>query len=306
MTAQKTTPLDGRVVVVTGGGGGIGRSHCLLLAELGAAVIVNDPGVSRDGAEVDGAGAAAPVVAEIEKAGGTAIAHTGSVASWDDAADMVATAVETFGTLTGIVNNAGILRDSTVATASEADWDAVMAVHLKGTFAVTRHACAYWRAQSKAGNQIDAHIVNTVSGSGLWGNVGQAAYGAAKAGIANLTAVTAMEAHRYGVSVNAISPLARSRMTEKLFGHRPDDPALDPSRSSAVVAWLQSSRSSWLTGQILRIDGHIMSRIDAPAEQLGRYSAENGVALQFSEVDSAARWLYGTLPRGLSGPLPRG
>jgi NAD(P)-dependent dehydrogenase (short-subunit alcohol dehydrogenase family) len=217
---------------------------------------------------------------------------------------MISTAVDAFGTLTGVVNNAGILRDSMVATYAEADWDAVIAVHLKGTFAVTRHACQYWRAQSKAGNPIDAHIVNTVSGAGLWGNVGQSAYGAAKAAIANLTVVTAMEAQRYGVAVNAISPLARSRMTEGVFDDRADDPALDPARSSAVVAWLQSAQSSWLTGQILRVNGGKLSRIDGFTEAPGAYHAKDGASLAFSEVGQAASWLYGTSPRGLAGPLP--
>jgi NAD(P)-dependent dehydrogenase (short-subunit alcohol dehydrogenase family) len=299
-----TAPLSGRVVLVTGGGRGIGRGHCLALSAQGASVVVNDPGVSRDGTGGDGAGPAADVVAEIEAAGGKAVAHTGSVSSWDDVADMIRTAVETFGTLTGVVNNAGILRDSMVATAKEADWDAVIAVHLKGTFAVTKHACEYWRAQSKAGNQIDARIVNTVSGAGLWGNVGQSAYGAAKAAIANLTVVTAMEAQRYGVMVNAISPLAMSRMTEEVFGNRAADPTLDPARSSAVVAWLQSPESSWLTGQILRIDGGKLSRIEGYAEAPGCYHAKDGASLQFSEIGQAVSWLYGTSPRGLAGPLP--
>jgi NAD(P)-dependent dehydrogenase (short-subunit alcohol dehydrogenase family) len=298
-------PLSGRVVLVTGGGRGIGRGHCLALAEQGAAVVVNDPGVGRDGSGGDGAEAAGPaaaVVAEIEELGGKAVAHTGSVSVWDDVADMVNTAVETFGSLTGVVNNAGILRDSMVATA----WDAVIAVHLKGTFAVTKHACEYWRAQSKAGNRIDARIVNTVSGAGLWGNVGQCAYGAAKAAIANLTVVTAMEAQRYGVAVNAISPLAMSRMTHEVFADRAVDPALDPARSSAVVAWLQSPESSWLTGQILRIDGGKLSRIAGYTEAAGCYFAKNAAALEFSEIGQAVRWLYGISPRGLAGPLPIG
>jgi NAD(P)-dependent dehydrogenase (short-subunit alcohol dehydrogenase family) len=309
-------PLSGRVVLVTGGGRGIGRGHCLALAEQGAAVVVNDPGVGRDGSVGDGAEAAGPatssqgpaaaVVAEIEELGGKAVAHTGSVSVWDDVADMVNTAVETFGSLTGVVNNAGILRDSMVATATEADWDAVIAVHLKGTFAVTKHACEYWRAQSKAGNRIDARIVNTVSGAGLWGNVGQCAYGAAKAAIANLTVVTAMEAQRYGVAVNAISPLAMSRMTHEVFADRAVDPALDPARSSAVVAWLQSPDSSWLTGQILRIDGGKLSRIAGYTEAAGCYFAKNAAALEFSEIGQAVRWLYGISPRGLAGPLPIG
>jgi NAD(P)-dependent dehydrogenase (short-subunit alcohol dehydrogenase family) len=297
-------PLTGRVVLVTGGGRGIGRSHCLELARRGAAVVVNDPGVARDGSGGNGAGPAAEVVAEIEAEGGKAVAHTGSVSAWHDVADMISTAVDTFGSLTGVVNNAGILRDSMVAVSTEADWDAVIAVHLKGTFAVTRHACEYWRAQSKAGHPIDAHVVNTVSGAGLWGNVGQSAYGAAKAAIANLTVVTAMEAQRYGVAVNAISPLAMSRMTADVFGARADDPALDPARSSAVVAWLQSAQSSWLTGQILRINGDKLTRIQGFAEAPGAYHAKDGVSLKFSEIGQAVSWLYGTSPRGLGGPLP--
>jgi NAD(P)-dependent dehydrogenase (short-subunit alcohol dehydrogenase family) len=297
-------PLTGKVVLVTGGGRGIGRGHCLELATQGAAVVVNDPGVGKDGSSVDGAGPAADVVAEIEAKGGKAVAHTGSVSAWGDVADMVSTAVDTFGSLTGVVNNAGILRDSMVAASNEADWDAVIAVHLKGTFAVTQHACEYWRAQFKAGNPIDAHIVNTVSGAGLWGNVGQSAYGAAKAAIANLTLVTAMEAQRYGVAVNAISPLAASRMTADVFAARADDPALDPARSSAVVAWLQSAQSSWLTGQILRINGDKLTRIQGFTEASGAYHAKNGEGLTFLEIGQAVSWLYGTSPRGLAGPLP--
>jgi NAD(P)-dependent dehydrogenase (short-subunit alcohol dehydrogenase family) len=298
------TTLDGRVVLVSGGGRGIGRAHCLELARRGAAVVVNDPGVSRDGTG-GASGPAADVVAEIEQAGGKAVAHIGSVASWEDVADMVHTAVCTFGTLTGVVNNAGIVRDAMIVGATEADWDAVIAVHLKGTYAVTKHACDYWRAQAKGGNVIDARIVNTVSGAGLWGNVGQSAYGAAKAAIANLTVVTAMEMRRYHVAVNAISPLAMTRISAEFFGgDAAEDPALDPGRSSAVVAWLQSPESSWLTGQILRINGHRLSRITGFTESAERYRAKDGVSLQFSEIGQAVSWLWGTLPRGLAGPLP--
>ncbi len=294
--------LDGRVVLVTGGGRGIGRCHCLALAAEGAAVVVNDPGVGKDGTGGDG-GPAADVVAEIKKAGGEALAHNGSVTSWNDVADMVDAAVSTFGSLTGVVNNAGIVRDAMLTNASEADWDAVMNVHLKGTFAVTRHACAYWRSQAKAGNRIDAHIVNTVSGAGLWGNAGQSAYGAAKAAIANLTVVTALEMRRYGVSANAISPLAATRISEGFFGGQKDDSALEPGRSSAVVTWLQSSESSWLSGQILRVNGHRLSRIEGFTETPASYPANNGVHLEFSEIGQAVSWLWGTSPRGLSNPL---
>ncbi|MGV0045074.1 SDR family NAD(P)-dependent oxidoreductase [Mycobacterium colombiense] len=296
--------LDGRVVLVTGGGRGLGRAHCLELAAQGAAVIVNDPGVGRDGSG-GGDGPAAAVVAEIEQAGGKAVAHTGSVALWDDAADMVQTAVSTFGTLTGVVNNAGIVRDAMISQATEADWDGVIAVHLKGTFAVTKHACDYWRGQAKGGSAVDARIVNTVSGSGLWGNISQSAYGAAKAAIANLTVVSAMEMRRYGVTANAISPLAATRMSAEVFADRAGDPALEPARSSAVVAWLQSAESSWLTGQILRINGHTLSRIEGFTESDHCYRAKDGTNLAFSEVGQAVSWLWGTSPRGLAGPLPK-
>lgn len=295
--------LDGRIVLVTGGGRGLGRAHCLELAAHGAAIVVNDPGVGLDGTG-GGEGPAADVVAEIERGGGKAIAHTGSVTSWDDVADMIETAVSTFGALTGVVNNAGIVRDAMITGTAEADWDSVIAVHLKGTFAVTKHACDYWRAQAKAGNPIDGRIVNTVSGAGLWGNIGQSAYSAAKAAIASLTTVTAMEMQRYGVSVNAISPLAVTRMSAQVFADRATDPAMDPARSSAVVAWLQSPEASWLTGQILRIDGHKLVRIEGYREAARCYHAKNGESLDFSEIGQATAWLWDTMPRGLAGPLP--
>jgi NAD(P)-dependent dehydrogenase (short-subunit alcohol dehydrogenase family) len=295
--------LDGRVVLVTGGGRGLGRAHCLELATRGAAVVVNDPGVGLDGSG-GGGGPAADVVTEIERAGGKAVAHTGSVTAWNDVADMVETAVSTFGTLTGVVNNAGIVRDAMITNTTEADWDAVIAVHLKGTFAVTKHACDYWRAQAKAGNPIDARIVNTVSGAGLWGNIGQGAYSAAKGAIASLTLVTALEMRRYGVAVNAISPLAVTRMSAQVFADRAADPAMDPARSPAVVAWLQSAEASWLTGQILRINGHKLSRIEGFTEAPRCYHAKDGKGLDYAEIGQAVSWLWGTLPRGLAGPLP--
>jgi NAD(P)-dependent dehydrogenase (short-subunit alcohol dehydrogenase family) len=297
--------LEDRVVLVTGGGRGLGRAHCLELASRGAAVVVNDPGVGLDGSG-GGGGPAADVVAEIEHSGGKAVAHTGSVTAWDDAANMIETAVSTFGRLTGVVNNAGIVRDAMITGTTEADWDAVIAVHLKGTFAVTKHACDYWRAQAKAGDPIDGRIVNTVSGAGLWGNVGQSAYSAAKGAIASLTLVTALEMRRYGVAVNAISPLAVTRMSADVFADRADDPAMDPARSSAVVAWLQSAEASWLTGQILRINGDKLSRIEGFSEAASCYHAKNGQSLDFAEISQAVSWLWGTLPRGLAGPLPTG
>jgi NAD(P)-dependent dehydrogenase (short-subunit alcohol dehydrogenase family) len=297
--------LDGQVILVTGGGRGLGRAHCLELAANGAKVIVNDPGVDRDGSG-GGAGPAARVVAEIEALGGKAIPHSGSVAKWEDAEDMVNTAVATFGRLTGVVNNAGILRDAMITNATETSWDAVIAVQLKGTFAVTKHACDFWRSQAKSGHRIDAHIVNTISGSGLWGNIGQSAYSAAKAGVANLTVVTALEMYRYGVTVNAISPLAATRMSSEFFGEeRTDDPTLDPARAAAVVAWLQSPESSWLTGQILRINGSTLSRVDGYAEAQ-HYRAKHGSSLEFAEIGHAVSRLWGTSPRGLPGPPPGG
>jgi NAD(P)-dependent dehydrogenase (short-subunit alcohol dehydrogenase family) len=295
--------LDGRVVLVTGGGRGLSRAHCLELAAQGAAVVVNDPGVGLDGSG-GGGGPAADVVAEIERMGGKAMAHTGSVTSWADTADMIETAVWTFGTLTGVVNNAGIVRDAMITGTAEADWDAVIAVHLKGTFAVTKHACDYWRAQAKAGNPIGGRIATPCPERGCGGNIGQSAYSAAKGAIASLTLVTALEMRRYGVTVNAISPLAVARMSADVFADRADDPAMDPARSSAVVAWLRSAEASWLTGQILRINGDKLSRIEGFTEATSCYHAKNGQSLDFAEIGQAASWLWATLPRGLAGPLP--
>ncbi|MEE6140145.1 SDR family NAD(P)-dependent oxidoreductase [Mycobacterium sp. 050128] len=296
--------LDGHVVLVTGGGRGLGRAHCLELAAGGAAVVVNDPGVDRDGSG-GGYGPADAVVTEITRAGGTAVAHTGSVTNWHDAHDMVQRAVTEFGTLTGVVNNAGILRDEMITSATEGAWDAVIDVHLKGTFAVTKHACDYWRARAKQDHPVAAHVVNTVSGAGLWGNISQGAYSAAKAGIAALTLVTAMEMQRYGVAVNAISPLAVTRMSAEYFGdQRAADPELDPAASSAVVAWLQSPQASWLTGQILRIDGKRLIRIEGYSEAPRHYVARNGERLEFAELGQAVNWLWDAAPRGLAGPLP--
>ena len=206
---------DGRVVIITGAGGGIGREHALAFAREGAKVVVNDIGGARDGSGSD-AGPAQQVVDEIKALGGEAVANTDDISSWDGAERIVAQAIETYGTLHVLVNNAGILRDRMMVNMTEAEWDAVIKVHLKGTFAPAHHAAAYWRDQSKAGNPVDARIINTSSSSGIYGNVGQSNYGAAKAGIAAFTIITSQELGRYGVTVNAIAPTALTRMTEDL------------------------------------------------------------------------------------------
>src|SRR6185437_12770108 len=209
--------LDGRVVIVTGAGGGIGRAHALAFAAEGARVVVNDIGVGLDGSPAGGGSAAQGVVDEIIAAGGEAVTSGANVADWEQAAGLIQTAVDAFGGLDVLVNNAGIVRDRMFANTSEEEFDAVVAVHLKGHFATMRHASAYWRAQYKEGNTPDARIINTSSGAGLQGSVGQANYSAAKAGIAAMTLVAAAEMGRYGVTVNAIAPSARTRMTETVF-----------------------------------------------------------------------------------------
>ena len=205
--------LEGRVAVITGAGRGIGREHALLFAREGASVVVNDLGGANDGTGAD-AGPAHEVVAEIEAAGGRAVADTSSVADWDGASALIDHAVSEYGRCDVVVNNAGILRDAFIAGHGEAEWDAVLGVHLKGHFAVLRHAADHWKARSKAGEQPNAAVVNTASASGLTvPNAGQANYGAAKAAIAAITLVAAAELERYGVRVNAIAPIARTRLT---------------------------------------------------------------------------------------------
>jgi NAD(P)-dependent dehydrogenase (short-subunit alcohol dehydrogenase family) len=205
--------LEGRVVIVTGAGGGIGRAHALAFAAEGARVVVNDIGVGLDGSPASGGSAAQGVVDEITAAGGEAVANGSNIADWNEAASLVQTAVENFGGLDVLVNNAGIVRDRMMANTSEEEFDAVIAVHLKGHFATMRHAASYWRGLSKEGKTVDGRIINTSSGAGLQGSVGQGNYSAAKAGIAAMTLVAAAEMGRYGVTVNAIAPSARTRMT---------------------------------------------------------------------------------------------
>ena len=207
--------LDGKVAIVTGGGRGLGRAHCLELAAQGAKVVVNDLGVGLHG-EKTHESPADEVVGEIKAAGGEAIASHGSVSDWSSTEQLISETVELFGRLDIVVNNAGIVRDRMLFSMTEQQFDAVIAVHLKGTFAMTRHACAYWREASKGGQSLAGRIINTTSGTGLFGNVGQANYGAAKAGIASLTTITALEMRWYGVTANAVSPLALTRMTEDI------------------------------------------------------------------------------------------
>ena len=260
--------LDGRVAIVTGAGRGLGRAHALLLAQQGARVVVNDPGAGPDGAGTD-AGPAADVVAEIVAAGGEAVVSTESVASFAGAAGIVRTALDTYGDLHIVINNAGILRDRMLVGMSEEEFDDVIAVHVKGTFAVTRHAVDHWREKSKRiGGPVEAAVVNTSSPAGLHGNVGQTNYSAAKAAIAAMTVSWAKELVRYGVRVNAIAPVARTRLTEQSpgsadFVKAPEAPgALDrfaPEVIAPLVVHL-ASPSCTLTGQVFGVDGGRISR----------------------------------------------
>jgi NAD(P)-dependent dehydrogenase (short-subunit alcohol dehydrogenase family) len=254
--------LDGRVAIITGAGRGIGREHALLFAAEGAKVVVNDLGGDNAGEGVD-LTPAQEVVEEIRAAGGEAIVNGDDVADYDGAGRMVQSAIDAFGDLHVLVNNAGILRDRMLVNMSEDDWDAVIHVHLKGHYAPMRQAAAHWREQAKAGIEVHASVINTSSTSGLFGNPGQANYGAAKAGIAALTQIAARELVRYGVRVNAISPAARTRLTEATPGlgdivQPPDDAAKfdvwDPANVSPIVAWL-ATESCPVNGQVLFVQG---------------------------------------------------
>jgi NAD(P)-dependent dehydrogenase (short-subunit alcohol dehydrogenase family) len=249
--------LEGKVAIVTGAGRGIGRAHALALAEAGASVIVNDLGAALSGEGQDDS-PAQQVVGEIEAAGGKAAANAENIADFAGAERVVRQAIDDFGRLDILVNNAGILRDRMLVNMTEQEWDSVIAVHLKGHFAPTRHAAAYWRERSKAGDVVKGRVINTSSPSGVFGNIGQANYGAAKAGIAGFTLIVAQELQRYGVTVNCLAPNARTRMTEDTFdmGSPPEgfDP-LDPSNMSPLVVALCADDAQHITGQVFHVWG---------------------------------------------------
>lgn len=250
--------LDGKVALVTGAGRGIGREHALMMASEGAKVVVNDLGGDAAGSGAD-ATPAQDVVAEIEAMGGEAVVNGGNVAVFDEAGAMVQQAIDTFGDINIIVNNAGILRDRMLFSMSEDDWDAVIAVHLKGTFAPSNHAAKYWREKAKAGEDVYGRIINTASPSGIYGNVGQTNYGAAKAGIASFSVIAAQELVKYGVTVNCLAPTAWSRMTADLMGGdaAPEGLAdkISPRWIAVVTTWLASPEAQNVTGRVFDIRG---------------------------------------------------
>ena len=274
------TLCAGRVVIVTGAGRGLGRAHALELARHGACVVVNDVGAALDGSG-SSSDPAAEVEHEIRSAGGRAVTNGDDVADWEGARRLVAAAYDAFGGLDVVVNNAGIVRDRMFVNATEEEWDAVTRVHLKGHFAVSRWAAASWRDRVKEGEALDARIINTTSGAGLMGSVGQSVYSAAKAGIAGLTLVQAAELARYGVTANAIAPAARTRMTEEVFAAtmgRPEEEdafdAMAPENVSPLVAWLASEESRDVTGRVFEIEAGRVSIADGwqhgPAEEQPR------------------------------------
>ena len=270
----------GRVVIVTGAGRGLGRAHALAFAREGARVVVNDLGVEADG-RGSSPGPAQEVAEEIRALGAESVADGSDVADWEQAGRLVQTALDAFGRLDVVVNNAGFVRDRMFVSASPEEWDAVIRVHLRGHFCVSRRACDHWRAESKAGRAVDARIINTSSGAGLQGSVGQSAYGAAKAGIAALTLIQAAELERYGITANAIAPSARTRMTETVFADMMRKPeagfdAMDPANVSPLVVWLGSSESREVSGRVFEIAG-------------GRLGLADGWR-SGPELDQGARW----------------
>jgi NAD(P)-dependent dehydrogenase (short-subunit alcohol dehydrogenase family) len=294
--------LDGKVALVTGAGRGIGREHALALAEAGAKVVVNDVGASLAGEGSD-ATPAQSVVNEIVAAGGEAVASYDDVSDFGAAEQMIRRAIDRFGGLDILVNNAGILRDRMLVNMGEHEWDAVIAVHLKGHFAPTRHAAAYWRARAKGGEPLRARVINTSSPSGVFGNVGQSNYGAAKAAIAGLTLIAAQELQRYGVTVNCLAPNARTRMTEETFGELPApeegefDP-LDPANMSPLVVALAADEAQDITGQCFFVWGGAVNVLQPwSAGELvvaeGRWDADDLLA------ELRERFPQGVAPEGM-------
>jgi len=251
---------EGRVALVTGAGRGIGRQYALMLAAHGAKVVVNDLGGNIDGSGQDSS-PAQQVVSEIRSAGGKAVADHNDVSSWSGSKAMIDAAVNEFGQLDVLVNNAGILRDRMLVNMQEGEWDAVINVHLKGTFAPTHHAAAYWRDRNKqTGAPLNARVINTSSVSGIYGNIGQCNYGAAKAGIAMFSIVASRELARYGVTVNAIAPIANTRLTENLREYTEEDRRRrDPSWVAPVVTWLASTESSSITGRVVEAGNGVIA-----------------------------------------------
>jgi NAD(P)-dependent dehydrogenase (short-subunit alcohol dehydrogenase family) len=300
--------FDGKVAIVTGAGRGIGRAHALLLAAEGASVVVNDLGGGAAGEGSD-ATPAQQVVDEITASGGRAVANYDSVSSWAGAEQMVQQAVDAFGRLDVLVNNAGILRDKMSFNMTEEEWDAVINVHLKGHFAPSRFAAAYWRTKSKeTGEPVNAKIVNTASESGLYGNAGQANYAAAKAGIASLTIVMARELERTGVRVNAVCPVARTRLTETVAGAGDFMQAKEgefdrfaPENISAVVGWLASDLSAGVTGQVLKVMGGVAQVLRGwrPVTE-----ATDDKPWTISSIEEASDSLFAKSDRGLPPFLP--
>lgn len=265
-----------RVVIVTGAGAGLGRAYALGLAAEGAKVVVNDLGVGTHGETGLSQGAADKVVEEIRALGGQAVANTDDVADWEAGARIVQTALDAFGDLHAVVNNAGFVRDRMFVSCTPDEWDAVLRVHLRGHFCTSRHAVDYWRSRQKAGHAVDARIVNTTSGAGLQGSVGQSAYSTAKGGIATLTLVQAAELARYGITANALAPNARTRMTATAFDMTPEEGAFDvyaPENMAPLVAWLCGADSGDVTGQVFELKGGkvFLSQgwTDSPAEDKG-------------------------------------
>jgi NAD(P)-dependent dehydrogenase (short-subunit alcohol dehydrogenase family) len=291
---------EGRVAIVTGAGRGIGREYALMLAEQGAKVLVNDLGAARDGTGAD-ASPAQQVVDEIKAMGGEAAVNGADVSDFAAAEEMIDQAVDTFGGLDVLVNNAGILRDRMLTNMTEEEWDLVIKVHLKGTFAPARHAAAYWRERAKAGEPNDARIINTTSVSGIYGNPGQTNYGAAKQGIAGFTFIAALELQRYGVTVNAIAPGALTRLTEDLgMGQASEEAkaAMAPRWIAPLCTWLASPLSAGVTGRVFESSGQVL----AVAE--GWHRGPSAPAVDDpADVDEVMRKLLGQTraPAGMDG-----